>query len=212
MTDASLVLGHLDPAFFLGGAMPLDVAAARAAIAARVACPLGLSIEAAADAIIEVATANMVRAINEITVDQGIDPREAVLVGGGGAAGLNSVRIARHLGCATLLIPETGAALSAAGALMSDLKASHRAAIFTRTDRFDAAACDLVLEELVARCDAFAAASGASDSRRVLRAEARYATEVWDIEVEFPIARFGAPGAVAAFTEAFHAAHGHSSP
>ena len=209
VTDASVVLGHLDPDFFLGGAMKLDRSAAAEAIRSQIAEPLGLSVEEAANAMLEIATANMVRAIGEITVDQGIDPREAVLVGGGGAAGLNSVRIARRLGCGTLIIPEAGAALSAAGALMSDLKANHRAAFFTRTDRFDTAGGDAVLARLAAECAAFADKSGAPANavRTRFSAEARYATEVWDIEVELPHARFAEPGAIAACVDAFHTAH-----
>ncbi|MBZ9772210.1 hydantoinase/oxoprolinase family protein [Mesorhizobium sp. CO1-1-8] len=122
VTDASLALGHLDPDYFLGGSMKLDRGLAETAIREKIAGPLGLDVAAAADAIVTIATENMVQAIVDITVNQGIDPREAVLVGGGGAAGLNSVRIARRLGCGTLIMPEIGAALSAAGAMMSDLE------------------------------------------------------------------------------------------
>jgi N-methylhydantoinase A len=132
VTDAALVLGYIDPDFFLGGSMTLAPEAAEAAIARDVAAPLGLTLDEAAAAMIAVATENMVQAILDITVNQGIDPREAVLVGGGGAAGLNSVLIARRLETPRLLIPEVGAALSAAGALMSDLTAQFHATLFTR--------------------------------------------------------------------------------
>ncbi|HEY1145677.1 MAG TPA: hydantoinase/oxoprolinase family protein, partial [Allosphingosinicella sp.] len=110
VTDACVALGHIDPDFFLGGKMRLDADAAREAIARDVAAPLGIGIEEAAWSILDLATENMVQAIAELTVNQGIDPAEAVLIGGGGAAGLNSVFIARRLGCRRLLIPETGAA------------------------------------------------------------------------------------------------------
>src|SRR5581483_7888409 len=119
VTDAALALGYLDPDYFLGGAMRLDAAAASAALREHVAEPLGLSVEDAAAAMLRVATELMVRAIEEITLHQGIDPRSAVLVGGGGAAGLNSVAIARRLGCPQLIVPAVGPALSAAGALIS---------------------------------------------------------------------------------------------
>ncbi len=97
---------------------------------------------------IAVATENMVQAILDITVNQGIDPREAVLVGGGGAAGLNSVLIARRLESPSLLIPEVGAALSAAGALMSDLTAQYHATLFTRSASFDYERANAVLDRL----------------------------------------------------------------
>src|SRR5207245_2378169 len=69
VTDACLVLGYLDPSFFLGGAMILDSAAAREVLTAKVATPLGLSPEEAAAAVLEIATEHMSRAIEEITVN-----------------------------------------------------------------------------------------------------------------------------------------------
>ena len=95
--------------------MRLDRAAAEAAIRRDVAAPLGHGVEAAAAAIVELATEHMVQAILDITVNQGIDPAEAAFVAGGGAAGLNCVAIARRLGCRGVLVPETAAALAAAG-------------------------------------------------------------------------------------------------
>ena len=124
VTDCALLLGYIDPAFFLGGAMRLDVDGAREALEREVASKLGLGIEDAAAAVLALATEKMVGAIEEITINQGIDPGSAVLIGGGGAAGLNAVAVARRLGCREVVIPETGAALSAAGAL--DVRACRR--------------------------------------------------------------------------------------
>ncbi|MBF6842106.1 hydantoinase/oxoprolinase family protein, partial [Acinetobacter baumannii] len=121
VTDASVALGHIDPDFFLGGRIKLDRPAAIEAIRKQVAEPLGMSVDEASWQIIALATEGMVQAMADITVAQGIDPANAVLIGGGGAAGLNSTFIARRLGCKSLVIPETGAALSAAGAMMSPL-------------------------------------------------------------------------------------------
>ena len=83
VTDCSLVLGHLDPAHFLGGSVRLDADAARSAVERSLAKPLGLAVEEAAAAVIAVATENMVQAILDITVNQGIDPAASVLIGGG---------------------------------------------------------------------------------------------------------------------------------
>ncbi|MBE0695006.1 MAG: hydantoinase/oxoprolinase family protein, partial [Aquamicrobium sp.] len=185
VTDAAVTLGHVDPAYFLGGAMKLDPELARQAVERDVAAPGGLSLAEAANAVITIATENMVQAILDITVKQGIDPRDAVLIGGGGAAGLNSVRIARRLGCRTLIIPETGPALSAAGALMSELKAEYHVALVAHTDGFDHAAVDAALAGLAAKARQFAegAGAGALETRISFKADARYATEVWEIEV-----------------------------
>ncbi len=209
LTDAALTLGFLDPDYFLGGAIKLDVAAARRAIEVHIAQPLRLSVEQAATAIVSVITENMVQAIADITVNQGIDPREAVLVGGGGAAGLNSVLIARRLGCRRVLIPEVGAALSAAGAIMSDLVSSTHATFFTTTDGFDRDGVNRVLAGLVARCERFAAAAGPDviDKRVEMVAEARYPHQVWEIETALPHERFDGPADIAALANAFHATH-----
>ena len=209
VTDASVVLGHIDPTYFLGGAMTLDPDAARGAVERDVATPGKLPLPEAADAILTIATENMVQAILDITVKQGIDPRKAVLIGGGGAAGLNSVRIARRLGCQTLIIPETGPALSAAGALMSELKAEYHAAVVAHTDRFDHAAVNGALAELAAKARRFAdgPGAGALEARITFKADARYATEVWEIEVPLRGGAIADAGDLAAFVEDFHHTH-----
>ncbi|MBS1861952.1 MAG: hydantoinase/oxoprolinase family protein [Actinobacteria bacterium] len=207
-TDACLVLGYLDPDRFLGGEMRLDPERARQAIARDIAEPLALDLEEAAAAIMALATEQMVQAIDEITVDAGIDPRRAVLVGGGGAAGLNSSAIMRRLGCEALVIPEAGAALSAVGALMADLSADFAQACFTSTDVFDAERVDGVIEALRARCRDFAASVGSADDQIELIAEARLLRQVWQIDVPVTVERFGADrGAVDAFVADFRRLH-----
>jgi len=208
VTDASIALGHLDPDFFLGGAMKLDRDGAIEAIRTYVAEPLGMEVAAAADAILAIATENMVQAIVDITVNQGADPREAILVGGGGAAGLNSVRIAQRLGCPTLIVPSVSAALSAAGALMSDLKAEFHKARFATSAKFDFDAVNAALAELKAQCEVFAASSGSRYPAKIgFKAEARYDTQVWEIETPVRGDRFENAADLAAFVADFHRTH-----
>ncbi|MEQ9813721.1 MAG: hydantoinase/oxoprolinase family protein [Azospirillaceae bacterium] len=209
VTDASLVLGYLDPDYFLGGAMRLDAAAARRAVEDQVARPLGLGVEAAADAILAVATESMVQAIMDITVNQGIDPATALLIGGGGAAGLNSVGIARRLGCRAVTFPEVGAGLSAAGALMSDLSQTYSTTWYATSGAFDRQAANEVLAQLETQAKDFLAGpgQGALDHRIDLWVEARYPHQVWEIEVPLPVRRFDSPGDVEALVAAFHEAH-----
>ncbi|MGH3040606.1 MAG: hydantoinase/oxoprolinase family protein [Gaiellaceae bacterium] len=209
LTDASLVLGHLDPDYFLGGAMTLDVGAARAALRGQVAEPLGLGVDEAAHAVLQVATENMVRAIEEVTTNQGIDPRTAVLVGGGGAAGLNAVAIARRLGSPSVVIPEAGAVLSAAGALLSDLMADFSAHRLTTSEDFDFDGVNRVLDELCQRGRAFleGAAAGADAARLEITAEARYPHQIWELDVPLPVERFSSPDDVEALRRAFHDVH-----
>lgn len=209
LTDACVALGYLDPAYFLGGTMALDSERAIEAIRRQIAEPIGCSVDEAAAAIVTLATENMVQAIADITVNQGIDPAKAVLIGGGGAAGFNSVLIARRLGIHTVVFPELSAALSAAGALMSEIASDSRATLLTTTKAFDASAANAVLGKLEAEGRAFLAASDAPESRHSMRfaVEARYENQVWEIEVSLPVDRFSCQADIDALVEAFHAAH-----
>lgn len=209
VTDASLVLGHLDPAHFLGGAMRLDLEAARTAVGSAVAEPLGLSIEDAAAAMLELATEHMVHAIEEITINQGIDPADAVLIGGGGAAGLNSVAIARRLGFASLVIPYVGAALSAAGALLSELTHDFAATYPASSDRFDHAGVDATLARLETQASEFVERAGATsgESRIDYFANVRYPGQIWELDVPLSHPRVAEPADVAVLAQSFHDLH-----
>lgn len=209
LTDACVALGYLDPDYFLGGTITLDRASAIEAIRAQVADPIGCSIDEAAAAIVTLATENMVQAIADITVNQGINPADAVLIGGGGAAGFNSVLIARRLGIRTLVFPELGAALSAAGALMSEMASDSRATALLTTKAFNAEVANAVLARLENEGARFLAASDVPATRKTLQfsVEARYEQQVWEIDVPLPVQRFRDQADIDLFIEAFHAAH-----
>lgn len=209
LTDACLALGYIDPDYFLGGAMKLDAGRARRAIKEKVADPLGMSVEDAAAAIVTLATENMASAIADITVNQGIDPRNAVLIGGGGAAGLNSIFIARRMNIPRLVIPEVGAALSAAGALMSEMAADFRAVEYMVTSKFDVARANEILGDLKGRGEAFLAQiEGASYHPQIqLSLEARYEQQVWEIEVPLPFDHFTSEADIEKLAEAVHQSH-----
>ncbi|HST40044.1 MAG TPA: hydantoinase/oxoprolinase family protein, partial [Conexibacter sp.] len=151
----------------------------------------------------------MVTAIEEITLNQGLDPREAVTVGGGGGAGLYAATIARRLGSERVVIPAVSAALSAAGALLSELSRDFQRIQLSSSRAFDPAAANATLDALVADCDAFRAGAGrdavASEVR--LSVEARYPNQVWEVEVPLPVQRFAGEEDVAALEQAFHRAH-----
>ncbi len=209
VTDAAVALGYIDPNYFLAGSVLLNKSLAMQAIEQKVAEPLGLDCLEAAAAIIDLATENMVQAITDITVNQGIDPASAILIGGGGAAGLNSIFIARRLGCGKLIIPEVGAALSAAGALMSDLSAEFRTMHFTVSDSFDFAGVSGVIKELGEKCAAFANTAGkdAIDHQIEFSVEARYRHQVWEIEVPLRGGALAGPEELSLLLEDFHTTH-----
>lgn len=209
VTDASLALGYIDPDFFLGGTMKLDAPASRNAIETFVAKPLGMSIEEAAAAIITIATENMVQAIFDITINQGIDPREAVLIGGGGAAGLNSVLIARRLDSPRLVIPQVGATMSAAGAMMSELTSQFSATHFARSSAFDYDGVRSVLAGLYTKCKEFIGGPGKGSFEQTitLLAQARYPEQVWELEVPLSGSTIETEEDVKELIEGFHKVH-----
>ena len=124
VTDANLVLGYYDPAFFLGGTMSLDLAAARRAIE-TVATPLGLSIEQAAWGIHKVVVESMADSARVYLVERGKDPRRYAMVGFGGAGPAHAGEVARALGMTELVVPPASGAASALGFLAAPLSASR---------------------------------------------------------------------------------------
>jgi len=131
VTDANVVLGRIAPDQQLGteDGFTIDLDAARTAIQTEVADPLGLSIEAAALAIIRIANEKMASAIRSVSVDKGHDPRKFALVGYGGAGPMHIAELARTVGATTVLIPPYPGALSAYGCLIADAKYDYVSAL-----------------------------------------------------------------------------------
>jgi N-methylhydantoinase A len=148
VTDANVVLGRLNPAYFLGGEMGLDVEGAKRAIEERCAKPLGLSVTEAAYGIVEIANAAMVNALHLISVQRGYDPRDFVLVGFGGAGPVHANAIAIGAEMPTLLIPRSPGIFSATGLLTTDLKRDAAVTIMRRLDELDPAELDAQFAEL----------------------------------------------------------------
>ena len=209
VTDAALALGYIDPKYFLGGRMALESEPAEIALEREVAAPLDLDLHRAASAVLRVATENMVGAIEDVTINQGIDPRNAALVGGGGAAGLNAIAIARRLGCSNVIIPDVGAALSAAGGLISELSTDSAALFVTDCTRFDFDGANRVLSELRDNCQAFIDGPGARslEQRIEFFVEARYAHQIWEVEVALHTDQFSTQAELEQLREDFHATH-----
>lgn len=204
LTDAALVLGYLDPKSFLGGTMQLNPELARTALETQVARPMGLDADRAAAAIVSVATELMAGAIEDITVKQGTDPAEAVLIAGGGAAGLNLAAVARRLGCRRIVLPETGAVLSAAGALISPMVREYSETTLADTAGFALDTVNATIERLIARCRR----AESDDAARIeLSVEARYRGQVWELETPVPNVPFGGVNDVESLRLSFEAEH-----
>jgi N-methylhydantoinase A len=209
VSDAACVLGYFDPDFFLGGRMQLDIPAARQAIA-TVANRIGRSVEETAWNILNLATELMIKAIQEITIAEGVNPRESTIVAGGGAAGINILPIAQELGCERVILPKVASALSASGMQFADIVKEETASLVTTSDRFSLAGVNRTLAALEDKLKKFVTTLGAraeGTHHIEFLTEARYLAQVWELETPLPFARFRDQADVDALVESFHKVH-----
>ncbi|MBO0663116.1 hydantoinase/oxoprolinase family protein [Jiella sp. MQZ9-1] len=120
-TDANVTLRRLGTSL-AGGSVTLDASLARKAVAEGVADPFDLSVEAAADAILKVANANMSDAVRLISISRGYDPRDFALVAFGGAGALHGAAVARELSIPAVIVPPNPGVTSALGCLLVDMQ------------------------------------------------------------------------------------------
>ncbi|HEX6023098.1 MAG TPA: hydantoinase/oxoprolinase family protein [Solirubrobacter sp.] len=122
VTDANVVLGRIDPAYFLGGQLTLDTEAAERVVRQNVAEPLGMDLEQAAEGVITVINSNMRRLLWEVMIGRGYDPREFKLLAFGGAGPLHACQLAQSLGIAEVIVPVEPGTFSAMGILGADVR------------------------------------------------------------------------------------------
>ncbi len=209
VTDADVVLGIIDPDYFLGGRMTLDRAAAETAVG-RIASALGIDLLAAAAAIHSTVNHNMIAAIEDITVQEGIDPRESYFIAGGGATAVHIGDMAKVLGIKGYMVPKYSAGLSAFGGLISDVVSEETATLVTDAAQFDVDGVNRLIATLSARGAAFLARAGVDPAahRFELAYLGRYQYQSWEIEVPFTAADGTLSAAdVPRLAEAFHAMH-----
>lgn len=131
-TDADLVLGVLDPEYFIGGRMRLDIEAARRAILEKVAKPLGISLSEAAWSIREILDNKMADLLRRVTIERGFDPSEFVLLANGGAGPSHAWVLARELGLSGFIVPAAATGQSAFGCANSDLGLTDERPVYLR--------------------------------------------------------------------------------
>ena len=209
VTDACVVLGYFDPDYFNGGRMTLDADAAHRVIG-TLAAAIGRSPLDTAFAIITIANELMIKAIHEITVSEGLNPRESVIVAGGGAAGLNIMPIARELGCSTTILPKTASAMSACGMQFADIVFEETRSRVTMSGSFDMDGVNRALDEIDQGLERFRKGlhgAARAQVRKELFVEARYKSQVWELDTPLPVTRFRSAKDVARLVEAFHTVH-----
>ncbi len=208
VTDANVVLGYLNPESIADGRMAIDAKAAHQVILEKVARPLRLDPVEAANGIYHVVNQNMIGAMNEVTTWRGIDPREYLLVAGGGAGGLHVARLASELQIKSVVIPKFAGALCAFGMLNTDIVFSEVSSAFTTSVDFDFARVNMQLAALEARGREKLIAAGICEADMVFEyyVSARYLDQVYELEVPLPDSHLSADSLERLIT-AFHALH-----
>ncbi|HLI76611.1 MAG TPA: hydantoinase/oxoprolinase family protein [Acidobacteriaceae bacterium] len=218
VTDANLLLGRLDPAYFLGGRMSLDLHRTQR-VAHEFAQRLRLGMIALAEGILRIANANMERAVRVVSVQRGYDPRDFVLLAFGGAGGLHACDLAASLEINTVLVPEHSGVLSALGMLLADVAKDYSASILQPTARLSFAEVHARLDPMVKRAQADLASEGFAQQRLELKPAlaVRYKGQAFEIDVPLPPMAENAPESLLQQAEAeFHRRHaqlyGYSDP
>ena len=212
VTDASLVLGYLNPGTFAGG-ISLDLDAAKAAIK-RVADRIGLDLVATAAGIHRIVNARMNDEVRRVSVQRGFDPRQFTLLPLGGAGPVHGCALAQDLNMAKVLIPDTPGVLSAFGLLVANIEHDQMETLARRADQVDHAALEEIFKRLEARGQTKMSADGVAPGDVEIRRQAdiRYVGQSYELTIEMdakasdPIA-----AAVALFHERHDTLYGHSN-
>ena len=208
VTDANLVLGRLNPDYFVGGESRLNLEYAEKAIEEKIARPLGLSTMEAASGVIEVVNAHMVRTLRVVSVARGYDPRDFTLISFGGAGPLHAADLADELGVPRIVIPEAPGVFSALGLLRADMRADFTATTRLSLDGENAERIAALMGDLEAEADDWLKAEKTPRSKRTLvrSADLRYPLQNYEINVPLPGGKVS-PAWLGRARRTFHEAH-----
>ena len=208
VTDANVLLGYLSPDYFLGGTIAIDPELSKKAVKDKLCGPLEMDTVAAASLVFTAVNQSMVKGLEEVSIRRGIDPREYLLVAGGGACAMHAVPIAEELAISRILIPRLAAGLCAYGTLFGDVIFQRSKGVITRSDEFDFEQVNSAMESLEIEGYAFLERANISPEMRSVEftISARYPYQAWEIEFPVPWKRIGRDQ-LSELIELFHAAH-----
>ena len=188
VTDANLILGYLDPAYFLGGKMSLDVETCRIAIRNHIADPLGISLEQAAWGIHQIANENMANAARVHALERGMDPRRFPLFAFGGAGPVHAWRIALSLGSTRIMAPLGAGVMSSVGFLSAPLAFDFVQSWAVGLSSLNVANANQILEQMESRGRALLMQSGVAEEeiRHGRHVDMRYTGQGHEISVPLP--------------------------
>ncbi|MDE0944308.1 MAG: hydantoinase/oxoprolinase family protein [Alphaproteobacteria bacterium] len=206
VTDASMVLGYLDPDNFLGGRAKLDKAAADAALD-RLGNDLGINGVRAAEGVHRVVNTQMAEGVRLATVRRGVDPRRFALLAFGGAAGLHGTELARQLNLGRVVVPRIASVMSAWGMLATELRLETTRTHIGDTANLNIDAINKLYTEMEAEGESRLRGwfDGAIHSLR--SADMRYGEQIFEIDVPLDQVDFAAPDLLAQIKAAFERRH-----
>ena len=210
VTDANVVLGRLNQEALLGGAFPIDAAAARAAVA-RLAPALGSNLETTAAGIVRLIDHAMARVLRIVTVERGLDPREFAIVAFGGAGPLHACAVADDLGITRIVVPQHPGLFCAHGLLEAELHTDDILAVLRSTGEMDHAAVQRWFEESEERAGVSLIAQGVQPQTIGFcrQYDARYRGQSFELTIEHGVS----PESIAQrFHEAHRARYGYDVP
>jgi len=185
VTDANLVLGYLDEDYFLGGTMKISKKAAEKVIYDNVAKPLNLNIIEAAFAIWNTVNTNMTEAIKNVTIWEGIDPRDFIVVVGGGAIGLHIAYLVGDFEIKRIIVPKTSATLSAFGGVVANIVTDYNESYFCTTKDFDYEGVNRTISQLEKEAKVFLDKAGVPPEKQLLEyyVEACYPSQARELTI-----------------------------
>ncbi|MGH8614552.1 MAG: hydantoinase/oxoprolinase family protein [Gammaproteobacteria bacterium] len=208
VTDADVVLGYINPHSFLGGEMQLDAAAARQAIIAKVAEPLGMNLLEAASGIFRIVNNGMSNSVRQVSLAKGYDPRDFALTAFGGAGAIHAGALVEALGIRTILVPKsTAPVLCALGDLLSDLRVSRVRSFYARGSTVDLAMLNEQFQRMRVEAEEALGAQQSQLQQLVsqLSFEMRYVGQTHEVTVPIPLQ--SGPVRAAEVTATIHGFH-----
>ncbi|WP_331233375.1 hydantoinase/oxoprolinase family protein [Natronorarus salvus] len=216
VTDAQLLLGRLDPDAFLSEDLEADVERVERVVSERIADPLGMSVREAAQGILDVANANMERALRVVSVERGHDPREFGLVAFGGAGPLHAASLAEELDVPRVIVPRTAGVLSALGLLITDLIHDFSTSMVRRLEEVSPSDLTATFERFEREAADRLASEGIDDERiEIERAvDLRYRGQSFELTVPLSgaLEEDSLADASRRFDERHERRYGHASP
>ena len=206
VTDANVVLGRINPNYFLGGRIQLDPDAAFAAIEG-LAKTIHMAVDDAAMAIVQIANNNMLGALRAVLLQRGFDPREFTLLASGGAGPVHTCDLMRLASIPRSLVPNSPAQFSAFGFIMTDARVDKHRTVQQTSKSFCGERATRAMTDLVQGAISELMAQGYADNIEIYRSiEARYFGQNHELELSFPADEFN-PYSVSDLWQRFHEEH-----